>query len=53
MELDVRLKFQPWHPVNAEAYYSFMNITDELEGRTLDYKLSDNHYFGITISYGF
>ena len=51
--LDIRLKFQPWHPVLAEAYYSFMNITDELEGRTLDYKLSDNHYFGIIISYGF
>ena len=50
--LDVRLKFQPWHPVKAEAYYSFMNISDELEGRTLDYKLSGNHYFGINISYG-
>jgi len=51
--IDLRLKFRPWHPVVAEAYYSFMRITDELEGRTLDYKLSDNHYFGITISYGF
>ena len=51
--IDLRLKYRPWHPVLAEAYYSFMNITDELEGRTLDYKLSDNHYFGITISYGF
>jgi len=51
--IDLRLKYRPWHPVLAEAYYSFMNITDELEGRTLEYKLSDNHYFGITISYGF
>lgn len=51
--IDLRLKYRPWHPVLAEVYYSFMNITDELEGRTLDYKLSDNHYFGITISYGF
>ena len=51
--IDLRLKYRPWHPVLAEAYYSYMNITDELEGRTLDYKLSDNHYFGITISYGF
>lgn len=51
--IDLRLKYRPWHPVLAEAYYSFMNITDELEGRTLDYKLSNNHYFGFTISYGF
>ncbi len=51
--IDLRLKYRPWHPVLAEAYYSFMNITDGLEGRTLNYKLSDNHYFGITISYGF
>ncbi len=51
--IDLRLKFQPWHPVIAEASYSFMRITDELVGRTLDYKLSDNHYFGINISYGF
>ena len=50
--LDIRLKFQPWHPVKAEAHYSFMNISDEFEGRTLDYKLSGNHYFGISISYG-
>lgn len=50
---DMRFKFRPWHPVIAEAYYSFMRITDELDGRTLDYKLADNHYFGITISYGF
>ncbi len=50
---DMRLKFRPWHPVIAEVYYSFMRITDELDGRTLDYKLADNHYFGITISYGF
>lgn len=51
--IDVRFKFQPWHPVIAEAYYSYMYITDELEGRTLDYKLQNNHYFGLTISYGF
>jgi hypothetical protein len=51
--MDVRLKFRPWHPVSAEAFYSFIRITDELDGRTLDYKLSDNHYFGVTISYGF
>jgi len=50
---DMRFKFRPWHPVIAEAYYSFMRITDELDGRTLDYKFADNHYFGITISYGF
>lgn len=50
---EMRIKFRPWHPVNAEAYYSFMRITDQLAGRTLDYKLSNNHYFGITISYGF
>jgi len=35
---DMRFKFRPWHPVIAEAYYSFMRITDELDGRTLDYK---------------
>jgi hypothetical protein len=51
--IDVRLKFQPWHPVIAEVYYSYMHITDQLEGRTLDYKLQNNHYFGLTISYGF
>lgn len=51
--LDIRVKYRPWHPLNAEAYYSFMRITDELKGRTLDYKLSNNHYFGFTISYGF
>jgi hypothetical protein len=50
--LDFRLRFQPWHPVIAEAYYSYIHITDELEGRTLDYRLSGNHYFGISISYG-
>lgn len=51
--VDIRLKFRPWHPVNAEAYYSFLRITDELADRTPDYKLSSNHYFGINISYGF
>lgn len=49
----VRLKYQPWHPVLTEAYYSYIRITDELEGRTLAYKLGNNHYFGLTISYGF
>jgi len=51
--IEMRLKFKPWQPVNAEAYYSFRRITDELDGRTLDYKLSDNHYFGVIFSYGF
>ena len=51
--IDLRLKYRPWHPVVLEGYYSYMNIKDELAGRTLDYKLSDNHYFGAAISYGF
>lgn len=51
--IDIRIKYRPWHPVVLEGYYSFMNITDEFDGRTLDYKLSDNHYFGAAISYGF
>jgi hypothetical protein len=49
----VRLKYQPWHPVLTEAYYSYVRISDELEGRTPAYKLGNNHYFGLTISYGF
>lgn len=51
--VDIRVKYRPWHPLNAEAYYSFMRITDELSERTLDYKLSNNHYFGITLNYDF
>ena len=49
----VRLKYQPLHPVLTEAYYSYIRINDELTGRTLAYKLGNNHYFGLTISYGF
>jgi hypothetical protein len=51
--VEFRLKFRPWHPVTAEAYYSYVHIKDDLLGRTLDYKLSGNHYFGIHFSYGF
>ena len=50
---EFRLKFRPWQPVTAEVYYSFIRITDDLSGRTLSYKLSGQHYFGITVSYGF
>ncbi len=51
--VDVRLKYRPWHPVLAEANYTFMRITDELAGRTPGFKLSSNNYFGINVSYGF
>ena len=39
----VRLKYQPLHPVLTEAYYSYIRINDELTGRTLAYKLGNNH----------
>lgn len=51
--INVRLKYHPWHPILTEAYYSYIRITDELIGRTPAYKLGNNHYFGLTISYGF
>ncbi len=50
---DVKLKYRPWHPVNAELYYSYTDISDEEAGRTLAYKLQVKNYFGLTISYGF
>lgn len=50
---DVRLNYKPWYPVNFEAYYNFTNLSDELDGRSLDYKLLNKHYFGVTASYGF
>lgn len=50
---DVRLRYRPWHPVNAEIYYSYTDISDEEAGRTLPYKLQGNNNFGLTLSYGF
>lgn len=50
---DIRLKYRPCHPVNAEIYYRYQDIIDEEPGRTLLYKLQDNNYFGLIISYGF
>jgi hypothetical protein len=50
---DIRLKYRPWHPVIAEANYTFTRITDELAGRTAGFKLMSNSFFGINISYGF
>lgn len=48
-----KLKYQPMRPILAELFYSYFSISDELTGRTLAYKLGKNHYFGLTISYGF
>lgn len=50
---DIRIKYRPYHPFIAEAFYKFSKITEELEGRTLAFKLGSNHNFGIRVSYGF
>lgn len=48
-----KLKYQPMHPILTELFYSYISISDELTGRTPAYKLGNNNYFGLTISYGF
>lgn len=48
-----RLKYRPVRPISTEVFYSYIRISDELTGRTPAYELGNNHYFGITISYGF
>ena len=50
---DLKLKYQPWQPFSTQAFYSYIRISDELADRTPAYKLGNNHYFGLTISYGF
>lgn len=50
---DIRIKYRPYHPLIAEAYYKFARITDELEERTPEFKLGSNHSFGLRVSYGF
>lgn len=51
--IKIRLKYKPWYPVEFEAYYNFINLSDQLSKRSLDYKLREKHYFGVTASYGF
>jgi hypothetical protein len=51
--IDFRLKYKPVSPISTELFYSYIRTSDELTGRTLTYKLGNNHYFGLTISYGF
>lgn len=51
--INLKLKYKPLYPVVIESYYSFINLSDKLNGRSPGYKLLDNHYFGVIASYGF
>ncbi|MEJ2196639.1 MAG: hypothetical protein P8X73_17535, partial [Ignavibacteriaceae bacterium] len=50
--LTLRLKYEPFHNVFTDFYYSYSDISDEDPTRTPSYLIGKNNSFSVSLSYG-
>jgi len=50
--LTIRLKYEPFHNVFTDVFYSYSDISDEDTSRTPGYLLGRNNSFSFSLSYG-